>query len=94
MDSGNINAAKASLQNALSLDFKIRESPVFMGIKAQIEAKNEEWEAAKATLLAAYALPGVKEEDYGEKKASSQQNLPFGIEERAKIYILLIEVMA
>ena len=34
IDSGNLLAAKGALQQALSLDFKIRENPVFNVIKA------------------------------------------------------------
>jgi len=66
MEEKNIQAAKSALQNALSLDFQIRQNPVFMIIQAQIEAKNEEWEKARDTLTQAYNLPGVKEAAYGQ----------------------------
>lgn len=64
IEDDNPSAARNSLQQALSLDFKIRENPVFMMIKAQIEAKDGQWEQAKETLLHAYGLPGVKEANY------------------------------
>jgi len=77
IDTGNIAAAKGALQQALSLDFKIRENPVFMMIKAQIEAKNNEWANAKTTLLHAYNLPGIKEVNYEETKVHASESLPF-----------------
>ena len=64
IEDGNISAARSALQQALSLDFKIRENPVFMMIKAQIEAKDGQYTQAKETLMHAYSLPGVRELNY------------------------------
>jgi len=66
---------------------------VFMMIKAQIEAKNNEWANAKATLTHAYNLPGVKEQAYGELKIHASDSLPFNNEDRVKVFILLTEVL-
>jgi hypothetical protein len=43
IEDDNVSAARGALQQALSLDFKIRENPVFMMIKAQIESKDGQW---------------------------------------------------
>ena len=64
-----------------------------MMIKAQIEAKNGEWQNAKQTLLHAYNLPGVKEQAYEEVKVHASESLPFGFEDRVKVFILLSEVL-
>lgn len=52
-----------------------------MMIKAQIEAKNGEWQNAKQTLMHAYNLPGVKEQAYEEVKIHASESLPFGNED-------------
>ena len=60
-EAGNVRAANSSLQQAFSQDFTIRENPVFMLIKAQIEMRAQEWPEAKQTLESAFNLPGVKD---------------------------------
>lgn len=95
MESGDIQAANNALQQAFSQDFSIRENPVFLLIKAQVEMKMANYQEAKKTLETAYNLPGVKDKNArGKELGSKRYNLPFGIEERAKIFILLIEVQA
>ena len=64
-----------------------------MLIKAQIEMRAQEWSEAKQTLESAFNLPGVK--DGAPQKQSAAQrkyNLPFGLQERAKIFLSLVEV--
>lgn len=53
--------ALRSLQEAISKNFKIRENPLFMLIKGEIEYAMKDFDAAKATMEMAYSLPGVKD---------------------------------
>lgn len=95
MESGDIQAANNALQQAFSQDFSIRENPVFLLIKAQVEKKMGNYQEALKSLETAYELPGVKDKNAKAKDLDSKKyNLAFGIEERAKIFILLIEVKA
>ena len=95
MESGDIQAANNALQQAFSQDFSIRTNPVFLLIKAQVETKMKNYQEALKSLETAYDLPGVKDKNAKFKDLGSKRyNLPFGIEERAKIFILLIEVKA
>lgn len=95
MESGDIQAANNALQQAFSQDFSIRTNPVFLLIKAQVEKKMKNYDEALTSLETAYALPGVKDRNSKPKDLGSKRyNLPFGMEERAKIFILLIEVKA
>lgn len=41
----------------------------------------------------AYNLPGVKDASFGEIKVHASDSLPFGVEERVKVFILLSEVL-
>lgn len=66
-----------------------------MLIQAQIKVKNEEWEEATEMLEKAYKLPGVKDNLFDKPellKDSKKYNLPFGQEERCKIFVLLSQV--
>lgn len=95
MESGDINAANHALQQAFSQDFSIRENPVFLLIKAQVEIKMKLFQDALKSLETAFNLPGVKDKNAKSKELGSKKyNLPFGQEERAKIFILLIKVKA
>ena len=95
MESGDIHAANNALQQAFSQDFAIRENPVFLLIKAQVEKKMGNFQEALNSLETAYNLPGVSNKNAKSKDLGSKRyNLPFGIEERAKIFIFLIEVKA
>ena len=95
MESGDISSANNALQQAFSQDFSIRENPVFLLIKGQVEIKMKNFNDALKTLNTAFGLPGVSNKNTKPKASSGKKyNLPFGQEERAKIFIHLIEVMA
>lgn len=49
-----------SLQEAISLNFKIRENALFMLIKGDIEYEMGDYTSAEETMAAAIALPSVK----------------------------------
>jgi tetratricopeptide repeat protein 21B len=67
IESGNINAANSALQQAFSQDFSIRENPVFMLIKAQVDVKMGNFQEALKSLETAYNLPGVKDKGMDSK---------------------------
>ena len=50
----NMKAAEMNLQQAFAQDFSIRENPVFMLMRSDVEIKGQDWEAALKTLEAAF----------------------------------------
>lgn len=52
----NMKAAEINLQQAFAQDFSIRENPVFMLMRSDVEIKGQDWEAALKTLEAAFQL--------------------------------------
>lgn len=88
-EGGNVKAAENNLQQAFAYDFKIRENPVFMLMKSEVEIKSQDWPNALKTLEHAYELPGVKDTSVPQVK---KQSLPFGQEERARIFLNLVNV--
>lgn len=92
-ESGNTKAAENALQQAFAQDFKIRENPVFMLMRSEVEMKSGLWQDAVKTLEQAYELPGVKDQMMGmdpKQMASKKYSLPFGQEERARIFLNLV----
>lgn len=79
-ESGNIKAAENALQQAFAQDFKIRENPVFMLMRSEVEMKAGNWGEAVKTLEQAYDLPGVKDGmQFNDGKAAGKKySLPFG----------------
>ena len=57
MRSNNIRGANNSLEQAISNNFKIRENPLFMLVKGEIELKQGNLLEALVTLESAYNLP-------------------------------------
>lgn len=53
-DQGNSKASQLNLQQAFAQDFSIRENPVFMLMRSEIEMREEDWPAALKTLEAAF----------------------------------------
>jgi hypothetical protein len=56
-ENGNMKAAEINLKEAFAQDFSIRENPVFMLMRSDVEIKGQDWPAALKTLEAAYVLP-------------------------------------
>lgn len=52
-------AANINLQQAFAQDFSIRENPVFMLMRSEVEIKAEDFDAALKTLESAILLPQV-----------------------------------
>jgi tetratricopeptide repeat protein 21B len=98
---GNTQQAFNCLEEAVANNFQVRENPLFMLVKGEIELKNGNKEAALQTLEVAYNLPGGKapkkrkpndkkgSKDPNEKKEAVLQLLTYGEKERCKLHILL-----
>ena len=56
---GHMKAAQVNLEQAFAQDFTIRENPVFMLMRSDVEIRGKDWEAALTTLEAAFKLPQV-----------------------------------
>ena len=99
---GNVEQAYQCLEEAIANNFQVRENPLFMLIKGEIELKNNDKEAALATLLAAFNLPGAKtanSKGKGPKRTQTQpgaekkgnepvlQLLTYTDKERCKLHI-------
>ena len=84
-------AANINLQQAFAQDFSIRENPVFMLMRSEVELKTEDYDAALKTLEAAILLPQVQDITASPMNSSSKKySLPYGNEERARIFMNLI----
>ena len=60
-DAGNMRAADNFLKQAFAQDFSIRDNPVFMLMKSEVEIKQKDWEEAKKTLEHIFRLPAVQD---------------------------------
>lgn len=60
-EDGNMKAADNYLKQAFSQDFSIRENPVFMLMKSEVEMKAKSWDEAKLTLEHVMKLPIVQD---------------------------------
>ena len=54
-----MRAADNFLKQAFAQDFSIRDNPVFMLMKSEVEIKQKDWEEAKKTLEHIFRLPAV-----------------------------------
>ena len=93
-EAGNMKAADNFLKQAFAQDFSIRENPVFMLMKSEVEIIGKNWQDALATLEHAFKLPAVVDPASVQNDPSRKQKftLPFGQEERARVYLNLVNV--
>lgn len=56
-EAGNMKAADNYLKQAFAQDFSIRDNPVFMLMKSEVEIRQKNWEEAIATLEHTFKLP-------------------------------------
>ena len=94
-EAGHIKAAENSLNEAFSQDFSIRENPVFMLMRSDVEINGQNWESALKTLEAAYKLPQVEDPNSTASQMSmgmKKYSIPFGQVERARIFMNLVKV--
>ena len=59
-DAGKMKAADNYLKQAFAQDFSIKENPVFMLMKSEVEIKQKNWSEAQTTLEHIMKLPGVE----------------------------------
>ena len=84
-------AANINLQQAFAQDFSIRENPVFMLMRSEVELKTEDYDAALKTLEAAILVPQVQDITASAASSSGKKySLPYGNEERARIFLNLV----
>jgi tetratricopeptide repeat protein 21B len=95
-EAGHMKAAENNLKEAFAQDFSIRENPVFMLMRSDVEIKAKDWEAALQTLEVAMKLPQVVDPTSTAAQFTSgkKYSLPFGQDERARIYTNMIKVYA
>ncbi len=80
--------AMSSLQDAIGHNFKIKENPLFLLIKGEIEFEMKDYVSATLTMEQAFNLPAIKNK---EALASSKKYrvLCFSEKDRCAIYLLL-----
>ena len=101
-DAGNMRAADNFLKQAFAQDFSIRDNPVFMLMKSEVEIKQKDWEEAKKTLEHIFRLPAVQDptgqmqsaemEGAGGNQNRANFSQQFGMEERSRIFLNLVNV--
>ncbi len=93
-EAGNMKAADNFLKQAFAQDFSIRENACFMLMKSEVEIIGKNWSEALATLEHAFKLPQVVDpqsvNNTGNSMKRSKLSLPFGQEERARIFLNLV----
>ena len=84
-EAGNMKAADNFLKQAFAQDFTIRENPVFMLMKSEVEIIGRQWEEAQQTLEYAFKLPAVvdlqnaqNQMQLGNGAQRNKVSLPFG----------------
>ena len=75
-----MKAADNYLKQAFAQDFSIRENPVFMLMKSEVEIIGKNWTDALATLEHAFKLPAVADPTTIQNNPNIKQKftLPFG----------------
>jgi hypothetical protein len=94
-EAGNMKAADNYLKQAFAQDFSIRENCVFMLMKSEVEITGKNWKEALSTLEHAFRLPAVLDPSSmsnSDPSKKSKFSLPFGQEERARIFLNLVQV--
>ena len=84
----SFDAALSSLQEAISINFKIRENPLFMLIKAGIEYEMADYVTAEETMTAAFNLPSVKRRNV-DGNTFGFKVLTYSEKDRCSIFLLL-----
>ena len=88
--------ALGSLNEAISHNFKIRENPLFMLIKGEIEYDMGDYTAAEQTAEQAYNLPSVKSKITAEptKDVRKFKAMNFSEKDRCSVFLLLAKCYA
>lgn len=91
---GQFSAASNAIEQALARNFLIRDNPMFMLIKGQVELKNRQYREALKTFAAAFELPGVKSATPQAAKKKTSLFLTLGPADRASIFTFLATAYA
>ena len=97
-DAGNMRAADNFLKQAFAQDFSIRDNPVFMLMKSEVEIKQKDWEEAKKTLEHIFRMPVVQDpslmhqQDSNQNQSKNTFTQQFGMEERSRVFLNLVNV--
>lgn len=70
----------------------IRENPMFMLVKGQVEYEMEDFKNSLATMESAYEIPGVK--DKNQLKQGKSKILQFNDKNRCQIFVLYAKNLA
>ena len=87
---GKHRLAGQALEQAMSHDFAVRESPQFLIMRGKVLTTVGELEEAQKVLEQALGLPGVKAAP--SKAALARKAAPVTLGERVSIFMLLVEV--
>jgi len=71
----NFSLAQTNLSQAISNNFMIRENPLFMLIKGEVEYAQQNYPACLTTLEQAYEISEVKEKGSGSKSGTTMSIL-------------------
>jgi len=89
--SDNVAQAEQALDQAISQDFKIRNNPVFMLLKGEVEFKAGHWPESAATLESLMTVKGVR---LGSKDAVQDVGMfRFGDNLRCKAHLYLARAL-
>lgn len=89
LHNNNYAASEASLENGLSYNFEVKESPVYHIIKAKSQKKQKNFDEALKTLTVAMNLPGMRRaSSASNKKAKFNVTLA----NRVAVYLELADV--
>ena len=90
-EAGNMKAADNYLKQAFAQDFSIRENPVFMLMKSEVEIRQKNWDEAIITLQHTFKLPSVQDPSNAAMNPNATRlSMPFGQEERARVFLNLV----
>jgi tetratricopeptide repeat protein 21B len=82
LQAGQYASAQTTLEQALARSFTIRENPLFMLVKGQVEMKLKKFHDAIKTFEATMALPGIR--SAGENKKTGV--LGISVEDRGSVF--------
>ncbi|KAL4503354.1 hypothetical protein ABPG72_000960 [Tetrahymena utriculariae] len=91
--SKNFSLAQNQLQQALSNNFMIRDNPLFMLVKGEVEYAQGSYQTCLETMKAAYEIPEVKDKASQSKVVSAMSVLQFSDKDRCSIYLLYAKAL-
>lgn len=89
----NFSLAQDNLSKALSNNFMIRENPLFMLVKGEVEYAQGNYPAVLASMEQAFEIPEVKDKSAPAKNVSTMSVLQFSDKDRCAIYLLLAKAL-